>query len=72
MNELKPGQRILPSFHLTCFGCAHSNDMRYDSQFGCVVTKCKKQPDKFIPVVHPTIDCKQFIGDSNDGNNKKI
>lgn len=61
MNELKPGQRIFPSFHLACFGCANSHDTEYDIQFGCIVTKCKKQHDKLIPVVHPTIDCKQFI-----------
>lgn len=60
LNKLKPGQPIFPSFHLTCFGCAHSHDMYDDLQYGCLITKCRKQNDKLIPAVHPTVDCKQF------------
>ncbi len=65
MNELKPGQKVLPSFHLTCFGCAYSNDLVHPT-IGCVVTKCKKQRDKLVPVVHPTIDCKQFSAEEGE------
>lgn len=28
--------------------------------YGCLITKCRKQNDKPIPVVHPTIDCRHF------------
>lgn len=72
MNELKPGQRVFPSFHhfknihLTCFGCEHSHDMYDDLQYGCLMTKCRKQNDKLIPAVHPTIDCKQFSAEEGE------
>lgn len=60
MNELSLDQPILPSFNLTCFGCANSHDMYDDLQYGCLITKCRKQNNKIIPVVHPTVDCPNY------------
>ena len=66
LNELSPGQPILPSFHLTCFGCTNSHDMYDDIQYGCLMTKCRKQNNKIIPVVHPTVDCLNYTMVKNE------
>lgn len=60
MEELTPGTKVSPCFHLTCYGCKNSHDAYSDMQFGTEMTKCRSLKDKLVPMVHPTIDCKLY------------
>ena len=66
LNEINPEAPILPSFHLTCFGCSNSHDMYDDLQYGCLMTRCRKRNNKLIPAVHPTVDCKDYANDEKE------
>lgn len=50
-----------------CYGCRHAEPVDDDTNW-CSAMHCKKL-DKCVPAFHPTVDCKDFEEERENGKN---